>query len=89
MRLFTGVIRDISERKRLEAEVLRIGEEERRRVSADLHDGICQELVGIQYLSFLLVRDLKKLRHPLASQASRIEERSSGRPRTPGNWRAA
>ncbi len=74
LHLFTGVIRDISRRKQLEAEVLRIGEEERRRISADLHDGICQELVGIQYLAILLLRDLEKARHPLVAQARRIEE---------------
>ncbi len=74
LNMFTGVIRDISPRKQLEAEVLRIGEEERRRMAADLHDGICQEMVGIQYLAILLLRDLEKVRHPLAGQARRIEE---------------
>ena len=74
MQLFTGVIRDITDRKRLEAEVLAIGEEERLRVAADLHDGICQELVGIQYLGSLLRRDLEETRHALAAQAGRIEK---------------
>ena len=74
MRLFTGVIRDITDRRRLEAEVLGIGEEERLRVAADLHDGICQEIVGIQYLASLLRRDLEATRHPLAAQARRIEQ---------------
>ena len=68
------VCRDITERKRLETEVLRISEDERQRVSADLHDGICQELVGIQFLSVLLLRDLEKAGSPLAAQARRIEE---------------
>jgi PAS domain S-box-containing protein len=72
--MFTGVIRDMTERKRLEAEVLRIAEEERLRVAADLHDGICQELVGIQYSANILRRDLQKLSHPLAAQAKRNEE---------------
>ena len=74
MQLFTGVIRDVTDRKRLEAEVLAIGEEERLRVAADLHDGICQELVGIQYLGSLLRRDLEATRHSLAAQAGRIEK---------------
>ena len=74
LHLFTGVIRDITERKRLETEVLRITEAERQRVAADLHDGICQELVGIQYLAILLLRDLQKTGPALVPQAARIEE---------------
>lgn len=74
MHIFTGVIRDITERKRLETEVLHIAGEERQRVAADLHDGICQELVGIQYLTMQLLRDLKKAGHPLEGQAARIEQ---------------
>ncbi|MCE9611531.1 MAG: PAS domain S-box protein [Chthoniobacter sp.] len=74
MHVFTGVIRDITERKRLETEVLRSAGEERQRVAADLHDGICQELVGIQYLAMQLLRDLKKTGHPLEVQAARIEQ---------------
>ena len=74
LHLFTGVIRDISARKRLQTEVLRVAEAERQRVAADLHDGICQELVGIQYLAILLLRELQKTRHPLLPQAARLEE---------------
>lgn len=77
MRMFTGVIRDITDRKRLEAEVLRITEEERTRVAADLHDGICQELVAIQFLAVGLRQDLDRAGHPLAGQARRIEEATS------------
>ncbi len=72
--LLTGVIRDITEQKRLEAEVLRISEEERRRVSADLHDGICQELIGIQFLTSVLRGELTTTRHPLAAQVGRIHD---------------
>lgn len=73
-REFIGVIRDITERKRLESEVLRITEEERLHVSAELHDGVCQELVGISFLASSLGRDLAKCSHPLAPHASRIGE---------------
>lgn len=37
---------EIAERVRLEREVVSISEEERRRVSHDLHDGLCQQLTG-------------------------------------------
>lgn len=74
LRLLVGVVRDLSDRRRLEAEILRITEEERKRVAADLHDGICQEMVGIQYLSTLLQRDLEKRSPQLARRARRIAE---------------
>ena len=60
-----GTIQDITERwkveealreetlrrHKLEEEVLAIAESEQRRIGHDLHDGICQELTGIQYIS--------------------------------------
>jgi two-component system CheB/CheR fusion protein len=49
-RTFAGIIRDITERKRLEKEVLETAEREQRRIGADLHDGVCQQLAGINFL---------------------------------------
>lgn len=50
-RLFTGIVRDLSERKRLEREVLEISDRERRRIGQDLHDGLGQLLTGIGFKS--------------------------------------
>src|SRR5690348_3746165 len=47
---FTGIVRDITDRKRLEKEVLEISEREKRRIGQDLHDGLCQQLTGIAFL---------------------------------------
>ena len=46
-RIFTGLVRDISERRQLEREVLRIAEAERRRIGQDLHDGLGQQLTAV------------------------------------------
>lgn len=54
------ISRDITDRKRLEREVLRISERERRRIGQDLHDGLGQHLAGIAYLVKALERRLAK-----------------------------
>ncbi len=48
--LFTGLIRDISERRRLQNEILHAVSEEQRRIGQDLHDSAGQELTGLNYL---------------------------------------
>lgn len=72
LHIFTGVIRDITERKRLEAEVLRISEEERQRVAADLHDGVCQELASIGFAATAVQREIQRVSQPLARKMERI-----------------
>ena len=57
-RLFTGFIRDITGRKRLEKEILEISEREQRRIGQDLHDGLCQHLAGIELMSQVLEQKL-------------------------------
>jgi two-component system CheB/CheR fusion protein len=57
-RIFTGFVRDITERKRLEKEILEISEREQRRIGQDLHDGLCQHLAGIEMLSQVLSQKL-------------------------------
>ncbi len=53
---FLGLLRDVTERRRLEAEVLRATDEERRRLGRDLHDGLGSHLVGLG----MLVRGLAR-----------------------------
>lgn len=56
--LFTGIIRDISEQRRLQREVVAIAEEEQRRIAQDLHDSTQQELAGLGMLAQTLVDKL-------------------------------
>jgi PAS domain S-box-containing protein len=57
-RMFTGVVRDITERRRLEREVLEAGAEEQRRIGQDLHDGLCQHLTGVAFAMEVLGQKL-------------------------------
>jgi signal transduction histidine kinase len=68
----TGAAMNITERKRLEEEILEIGEVEQRRMGQDLHDGICQHLTGIELKSQSLAEILEKKSKPQAAQAEAI-----------------
>ncbi len=73
-RLFTGFVRDLTERRRLEAEVLEISEQERRRIGQDLHDGICQQLAGLALVTHSMEEKLRKARRPEADQIARCRD---------------
>jgi two-component system, LuxR family, sensor kinase FixL len=70
--VFTGLIRDISERRRLELEVLRVSDDERRRIGQDLHDGLGQQLTGIGLIARSLARHLRREGHPAAETVEEI-----------------
>jgi two-component system sensor kinase FixL len=71
-RLFTGFVRDITERKRLEREILEISDQERRRIGQDLHDGLCQHLAGIELMSQVLQQKLGTKSKAEAARAGEI-----------------
>ncbi|WP_412061950.1 PAS domain S-box protein [Rubrivirga sp. IMCC45206] len=77
-RLFTGFVRDISERRLLEREVLRIAEAERRRIGQDLHDGLGQELTAIGLFVRNLARTLDAEGSGAAADARQIVEMLDG-----------
>ena len=72
--IFTGIVRDISERRRLETEILNVSEQERRRIGQDLHDGLGQMLTGIGLLSQDLARQLEDEGHERADDMAEITE---------------
>jgi two-component system sensor kinase FixL len=72
--IFTGIVRDISERRRLEKEILNVSEQERRRIGQDLHDGLGQMLTGIGLLSQDLARQLEEEEHKRADDMAEITE---------------
>lgn len=73
-RFYTGIVRDITEQRRLEQEVLRISEHERHRIGQDLHDGLGQMLTGITLINRSIAASLKEENHPLAKDSEEITE---------------
>ena len=67
-----GVARDITERKRLEKEILEASNREQRRIGHDLHDGVCQQLAGIAYRMDVLADRLQEKGDGAAGEAENI-----------------
>ena len=57
-RMFTGIIHDITNRRRLEREILEASAGEQRRIGHELHDGLCQQLTGAAFSAEILARTL-------------------------------
>lgn len=70
--LFTGIIRDISERKSLQRELLTISSEEKTRISQDLHDSVGQKLTGLGMLAGSLAVTLQEHSPSDVDAANRI-----------------
>ncbi len=73
-RMFTGFVRDITERKRLEKEIIEISNREQQRIGQDLHDGLCQELTGIELVCQVLAQKLAAKSKAESKQASEIAQ---------------
>jgi PAS domain S-box-containing protein len=72
------VARTISERKRLQSEILAISEREQRRIGNDLHDGLCQELAGIELMCQVLEQKLAARSKSDSAQAGEIARHIRG-----------
>jgi PAS domain S-box-containing protein len=62
---YIAVAVNVTERVRLEREILEVGDREKARIGQDIHDGLCQQLVGAAF-------DANSLRQKLQSEA-RVE----------------
>jgi len=65
---------DITNEKRLEAEIVRISELEQQRIGQDIHDDLCSQLSGIGCLAKLLARQLAEHHREEAEMMSKITE---------------
>ena len=87
-RLFAGIVRDLTEAKRMERQVLEISDREQRRIGQDLHDGLGQQLAGIGFLSKSLEQRLTKQKVSEADDARQIAQPGFRRDR-PGSRNGA
>lgn len=71
-RMFTGIVRDITERKRLEKLILETADGEQRRIGQDLHDDLGQRLTGIELMSEVLEQKLAGKSLPESAIAAEI-----------------
>ena len=69
---------DITDRVRLEKEMLRISEREQRRIGQDLHDNLGQQLAGILCLARGLANVLSAEGSPKAAEAAEIADLVKG-----------
>ena len=71
-RVFTGIIRDLTDRKQLEEKILHISEEEQHRIGQDIHDDLCQQLAAIGCLAKVAHQQLTKASRPEAGSLEEI-----------------
>ena len=67
-----NVLAAVIDRRQLEEELLAISGREQQRIGQDLHDGLCQQLVGIEFRNSVLVQQLAK--QEARTEAMRIGE---------------
>jgi two-component system CheB/CheR fusion protein len=73
-RQYLAMLRDITQRKRLERELLDVSERERQQLGRDLHDGLGQHLHGLGYLVELLEQNLRQAASPRAAEAGQLSK---------------
>src|ERR1043166_2049725 len=74
LRGFARVTHDITERRRMEQELLAISEREQKRIGQDLHDGLCSHLAGIVFQGEFLYQKLTEQSIAEAAIAGRMTE---------------
>ncbi len=73
----TAIIRDVTDRRRIEQEVLQISEREQRRISQNLHDDLGQKLTGMAFLGQALAHRLEGTSKELSDDATRIAQQAN------------
>lgn len=71
-KIYTAIIKDMTKRRELERRIIEVGNEERRSIGRDLHDGLGQMLTGIRLLSENMAEKLKGKNIPEADGVKEI-----------------
>jgi PAS domain S-box-containing protein len=74
LKLFTGIQRDLTERKQLERDVVETASREQRRIGEDLHDTVAQELTALG----MLARDLAEIVQADPAKAAELVAQMTG-----------
>ncbi len=69
---FIAVATDVTERFRLQREILEISDREQARIGQDIHDGLCQQLIGVAFNANSLEQGLAAQERPEAAMARKI-----------------
>lgn len=69
-----ALVRDVTDRKLLQREILEITNRERVQIGQDLHDGLGQHLTGITFLTRALENKLTALNLPEAADAAEVSK---------------
>jgi two-component system, LuxR family, sensor kinase FixL len=72
-RCFTGIVADLSERRRLERQVLETAAAEQRRIGQDLHDGVCQAMAAMSFSLEMVRRKLSRSEPVEPAQLDKIQ----------------
>ncbi len=68
------ILRDVTKSRRLQQQVMEIGDQVRRRIGQDLHDDLCPHLIGIHGLTAVLAENLSEESSAQAPRAEKISE---------------
>jgi PAS domain S-box-containing protein len=72
--LLCGIVRDITRQVEMEHEILSVSEREQQRIARDLHDDVCQDLTGVQFLASALAANLAEKSAQGAVASKRIAD---------------
>jgi len=67
-----GIAEDVTDRRRLEHEILEISDREQARIGQDLHDGLCQQLVSLGFDNHSLEQQLSARAQPEATATQKM-----------------
>ena len=67
-----GIAEDVTDRRRLEREILEISDREQARIGQDLHDGLCQQLVSLGFDNHSLEQQLATRALPEAAAVQKM-----------------